>query len=356
MIHILTFNDLGKRKRILIAPLDWGLGHAARCVPIINDLKADFDLILAGSGRVKHFLKQAFPKLQFVDFEGYNITYPDKGNMALKMLLQMPRVLARIKEEQKELQDIIRDYQIDLVISDNRFGLYSDLVPSVYITHQIHIQAPGIVENGLFKLHGKYIKRFDRCWIPDIEGGNNLSGELGHGVLPGNCQYIGPLSRLTQVDTAKQYDYCALISGPEPQRSKFEELVIGAFESRKESLLVLSGKPEDNGTGNRGNIEIINHQQDIDLARSICSSGAVIARPGYSSLMDLAKLGVGCVFVPTPGQTEQEYLASYHHEKNGIPFLRQKDFSYDNLSQLQSKSLKFPAANTSFVNLLKELF
>ena len=92
------------KKKILICPLDWGLGHGARCVSIIHDLNSDFDLLLAGSGRVKPFLQQEFPTLPFIDFEGYNITYPANGSMAVKMLLQMPKVLKRVKEEQLELQ------------------------------------------------------------------------------------------------------------------------------------------------------------------------------------------------------------------------------------------------------------
>ena len=331
---IITFDPLKKSKqRILIAPLDWGLGHATRCVPLIRELKADFEPVLAASGRSKQFLQQLFPDLLHIDFEGYNIRYPANGNMATKMLLQVPKVIQRIKEEHRELQSLIREHRIDLVISDNRFGLYSSSIPCIYITHQIHIQAPNLLSDPLFKLHGKYIKRYTECWIPDHPDKHNLSGELGHGEVPANCRYIGPLSRLQKVDCEKAFDYCALISGPEPQRTKFEDLLLSMFRNRAESLLLLCGKPEENSKVKAGNITRISHQGDQELARSICSAKAVIVRPGYSSIMDLAQLEAPCILVPTPGQTEQQYLAEYHQQTNSVPWFSQSELSMEQLKQ-----------------------
>ncbi|MBL4704698.1 MAG: glycosyltransferase [Flavobacteriales bacterium] len=342
------------KKKILIAPLDWGLGHAARCVPIIQDLQKDHEIILAGAGRLKSFLTQAFPKLQFIDFEGYNISYPDKGSMAVKMMLQMPKVLARIREEHKELQTLIKQYQIDLVISDNRFGLYSDLVPCIYISHQIHIQAPGMLEDQLFKLHSKYINRFSQCWIPDHEGTPNLAGELSHGNLLKNCIHIGPLSRLKKVASEKTYDYCTLIPGPEPQRTRFEELIVNAFSNRAETLLVLSGKPEVKSTSENHNITIISHLDDEEMSKALCASSIVISRPGYSSIMDLAALEANCIFIPTPGQTEQKYLAEYHLKENGIPFLKQKEISSENIKRLTPNSINMENHQISYLNLIND--
>lgn len=325
-------------------------------MPIIHSLITEHEVVLAGSGRVKAFLHQAFPTLQFVDLEGYNINYPDKGSMAFKMILQMPKVLSRIKEEHKELQEIINKQNIDLVISDNRFGLHTDLVPCVYITHQIHIQGPGLVEDPLYKLHRKYIRKFDHCWIPDFEGEINLSGELGHGKLSENCIYIGPLSRLRKFEAGKKYDYCALISGPEPQRTKFESLITEAFKGRKETLLILSGKPELIGDNSFDNIRVVSHQDSEELAESICSSEVVIARPGYSSLMDLYKLEARCIFVPTPGQTEQEYLATYHQDIQAIPFIRQKNLSWETIAEAGAASGNCAWYEQDFSRLIDKLW
>jgi len=343
---------LSDKKKILIAPLDWGLGHAARCVPIINDLKKNHEIVLAGSGRVKSFLNLAFPNLEFIDFEGYNISYPDKGSMAIKMMLQMPKVLGRIKEEQKELQELIKTHSIDVVISDNRFGLHSDLIPTVYITHQIHIQAPGVLEDRLFKMHKKYIDRFDQCWIPDHAEVPNLSGALSHGIGLDHAKFIGPLSRLKKVETKIIYDYCALISGPEPQRTKFEEHIRSCFIGKKESLLILSGKPEEEAVVTHHNITTISHANDSELARLVSSSAKVIARPGYSTLMDLSALGSKAIFIPTPGQTEQEYLAKFHFEQNQIPIIEQKKLTFERITTCESQNIPAIPSSTDFNSLL----
>jgi hypothetical protein len=312
------------------------------------------EVVLAGSGRMASFLTLAFPTLQFITFEGYNISYPDKGSMALKMMLQMPKVLARIKEEQKELQAIIKAHSIDIVISDNRFGLYSDLAHTIYITHQVNIQAPGVIEDQLFKLHKKYIDRFDQCWIPDHAGSINLSGALSHGKNLDNCTFIGPLSRLKKVDSEKLFDYCALISGPEPQRTKFEAEIRSCFKDRKESLLILSGKPEEETSVTDGNITTISHANDSELSQLVCCSTTVIARPGYSTLMDLSTLGSKAIFIPTPGQTEQEYLAQYHFEQHQIPFVEQKKLTIDALISVDGKVIPSTDSTNDFNALIEK--
>jgi len=354
-IALLTFGQLKQKQRILVAPLDWGLGHAARCVPIIQDLSSEYEIIIAASGRSKYFLQQLFPELICIHFEGYNITYPANGSMAVKMLLQMPKVLKRVKEEHLELQQLIQQYKIDLIISDNRFGLHSNSIPSIYIAHQIHIQAPGILADRLFKLHAKYISQYSQCWIPDLDTKPNLSGSLGHGKLLDNCRYIGPLSRLQKVKCQKIHDYCALISGPEPQRTKFESLILSVFKGRKETLLLLGGKPEEQTTEQTNNITVISHQNDEDLARSISSSSTVIARSGYSSIMDLAKLEAPCIFIPTPGQTEQQYLAEYHNRQYQTPWIRQVDLNWKNLSQVTANKISINWEEKSFAKMIQEL-
>ncbi len=347
---------MSTKGKILVAPLDWGLGHAARCVRIVNELLKEHDVILAGSGRVKHFLSGSFPELEFIDFRGYNIEYPDKGSMALKMMLQMPKVLTRIKEENRELDKLIQKYSVDLVISDNRFGLYSDKVPCIYITHQIHIQAPGMVGERLFKLHKKYIDKFDECWIPDVAQAPGLAGDLSHGRMPSNRNYIGPLSRMVGTTAEKKYDYCALISGPEPQRSHFETLLRKAFTNREDRVLLICGKPETRQTTTNENVRTVSYLDGEDLSAAIAASHTVISRPGYSSIMDLATVQANCIFIPTPGQTEQEYLAKLHEKVNGVPFMYQKEISYERLKKLEAQPIKLPAEpHFNFNQAIREL-
>jgi len=343
------------KKKILICPLDWGLGHGARCVSIIHDLNSDFDLLLAGSGRVKPFLQQEFPTLPFIDFEGYNINYPSGGSMAIKMMAQLPKVIQRIRSEKKELAKINENNCIDLVISDNRFGLSSDSIPSVYITHQINVQAPGLLANLLYKLHAKYINRYTECWIPDFAESMNLSGALSHGRKPSICRYTGPISRLSKVRTAYKYDYCALLSGPEPQRTKFENLILETFKGQSATLLLLQGTPEEHKHMKIDNVEIVSHMNDQDLAKNLCASKTVICRSGYSSIMDLAKLGVNCIFVPTPGQTEQYYLAKHHLFEHQVPYIDQHKLGSELLFKTKGNPIKLDWKEPSFSAMITEI-
>ena len=134
---------MNKKKRILLAPLDWGLGHATRCIPIANALEANgYEVVFAADGRPLNLLMQEFPKHHFIKLPGYEIRYPRNGNMAASMLWQLPKIMRGIKAERNALKEIIQDFEIDGVISDNRFGLYSEEVPCVFMSHQLRIQAP----------------------------------------------------------------------------------------------------------------------------------------------------------------------------------------------------------------------
>lgn len=345
-----------EKKRILIAPLDWGLGHASRCVPIIESLSDNFHLYIAASGRALAFLQHRFPKLDFIELPGYDISYPDSGSMALKMALQTPRVLKRIQDEHRELKKLVTKLDLDMVISDNRFGMYSNDIPSIYITHQVHIQAPGIVKGGLHLLHKNYIDRYDQCWIPDYAGEQNLAGDLSHGKKPENAIFIGHLSRFQRPTFAdKIFDYCALLSGPEPQRTAFEKKLIKAFKGKPESIIILQGKPDQPSRTMEDNITLVNHATDSQILKIIGASEAVISRPGYSSLMDLAMLGSDCIFVPTPGQTEQEYLGKLHSKRNGIPYLAQSKVNYESITKAKAAPIQFEAGKQSdYVRLVRK--
>jgi len=184
-------------QKILICPLDWGLGHASRCIPIIEKLIAlEFEVIIAANNNALSLLQHTFPTLHFIQLLGFAVRYPKNGKMNLKMLLQVPAFLKSIKNEHQALEKIIEQYQINVVISDNRYGCWSAKVPSVFITHQLNIQAP-FFKKWLQKINYKFINRFNECWIPDVEDKINLSGLLGHNFkeLKTNHFYIGVLSR-----------------------------------------------------------------------------------------------------------------------------------------------------------------
>lgn len=313
---------INNQNKILICPLDWGLGHAARCVPIINALiDLGHEVIIASDNAPLSFLKATFPQLQAVELPGYTIRYTTNGCMNFKMLSQIPGFISSIKTEHQMLQKMIDEYQIDLVISDNRYGCWSEKVPSIFITHQLFIQAP-FGKKWLNKINHHFIKKFDECWIPDTENSTNLSGDLSHtkrlNAIP--TFFIGLLSRFSgkELSSEQKYDAFVIISGPEPQRTIFECLIAKQTEKTKLNLVLVRGLPSENEIPSylqQKNIEVHNHLPTALFLEKISQSNLVISRAGYSTIMDLSVLGKKAVLVPTPGQTEQEYLATYHLEK-----------------------------------------
>jgi len=337
------FRPVKSKKRILVAPLDWGIGHATRCIPIINALiSQNFEVVLAADGRPLHLLSTEFPNLEMVRFSGYNIKYHTYLPMSVSMFLQIPKLLWSINKENQTIKQIVKEYEIDGVISDNRFGLFTTKVPSVFVTHQLQIQSP-YFSDEIRKLNYKYINKFDVCWIMDGEK-ENLAGSLSKPkLLPNNSLYIGVQSRFKKREEERKYDLLALVSGPEPQRTILEKGLIEALKSREEKSIIVLGKPELSTSEQLGNLTIKSHLNAKDLNTTILQSDLIICRPGYSTIMDLAKLGKKAIFIPTPGQTEQEYLVKNFMRK-GICFAQnQSDFD---LQTALDKSIAF----TGFTN------
>jgi UDP-N-acetylglucosamine transferase subunit ALG13 len=315
------------RPKILVAPLDWGLGHATRCIPVIRSLMAaGCEVLLAGEGKVEVLLKTEFPLLQFLPINGYRVSYgKNKLLLMAKVALQIPQILKTIRYESEWLDQIIKKENIDAVISDNRYGLHNKQVYSVFIIHQLMIKTPfgKLVDLALQKFNYKYINHFNECWVPDLEGKLNLAGELSHpSQLPKiPVQYIGILSRFESNSYDLQSHYLLIIlSGPEPQRTILENKLIKQLESFQQPVLFIRGLP-----GNKAcpavprHITIINHLSTNALQKAIQNASFVLSRCGYSSVMDLITLKKKTILIPTPGQTEQEYLAK-HLMKNNLAF------------------------------------
>lgn len=335
------------KKRILVAPLDWGIGHATRCIPVINALiNNNYDVILAADGRPMHLLTKEFPKLEIIRFKGYSIKYPKYLPMSISMLLQLPRLLYNIKKENNTLNSIIEDYKIDGVISDNRFGLHTKQVPCAFITHQLKIQSPYFTKT-IQRLNYKYINKFNACWVMDNKK-NHLAGNLSNPkILPNNTRYIGVQSRFEYQKVRKKYDFLAIVSGPEPQRTVLEKGLITALKERKEKSLIILGKPEANTTNQTGNLSIKSHLNVRDLNKAILESNLVICRPGYSTIMDLKELRSKAFFIPTPGQTEQEYLADKFSQQKICYSQEQHQFDFE-------KAIKESKNYSGFIKSEKE--
>lgn len=309
------------KKRILVCPLDWGLGHATRCIPVIRELqKQGAEVVIAADNRPLELLKQEFPQLKFIVFPGYEIAYPENGSMVLEMAFSIPKILRKIREEKKFLKDIARKEKIDGVISDNRYGLGITEVPTVLMLHQLMIKSP-FGESILHQITLNYVKQFSFCWVPDFLGEHNLSGDLAHHYpLPDNARFVGALSRFSAFQknesTEKRYDLLVIISGPEPQRNVFEKMIIQQVSKLPQQTLVVLGKPENKEKAEKiGSAEIVSHLNAEQLFNAISASELVLTRPGYSTIMDLAVMKKKAIFVPTPGQTEQEYLGNLYQQK-----------------------------------------
>lgn len=322
---------------LLVAPLNWGLGHATRCIPIIQALLADnYNVIIASDGNSLQLLHKEFPKLQTLQLPSYNIEYAKKGShFKRKMIAHLPRLAKIIRDEHKILEDYIAKYEIHGVISDNRLGLYTSKVPTVFITHQLQVFS-GTTTWFTTYLHKQFIKRFDQCWVPDYKGSANLSGALGHPKKEkDSIKYIGPLSRMERIPRPIKYDALVVLSGPEPQRSMLEEILLKELKKYNGRVLLVQGCiEEEKQITKQGAIEIINFLTSKELEDVINSSGFVIARSGYTTIMDLAALNKKAFFIPTPGQTEQEYLARRLKEQGIAPYAHQDAFKIKDLAKL----------------------
>jgi len=328
---------LNTKKTILVAPLHWGLGHATRCIPIINALLANgYNVLIGSDGGALHLLQKEFPELPWVELPGYNIQYPKKGELfKVKMFLKLPDIQKAKAAEKKLVKELVDKGRVHGIISDNRLGVYNKKVPSVFLTHQVNVLS-GSTSFFSSKMHQKIIKKYNECWVPDLEGSFNLSGKLGHPKkVDFPIRYIGPLSRMKAEILPKKYDVLALLSGPEPQRTMLEvKLIDELSQSNKKVLMVRGVVEEEESTFEKGNITLINFLTSKDLERAINESELVISRSGYTTVMDLAAMEKKAFFIPTPGQYEQKYLAKQLKEKGITPSCKQENFSLEKLDKI----------------------
>ena len=321
---------------IVYAPLDWGMGHTTRSIPIITTLQnLNYKVIIACKSSQKKILSAAFPDLVFKELRGYSITYGRSGWFTtLKIILQIPKILTNIKFEKRWIDQIVTETKPDFIISDNRYGFYNSQVKSILITHQLQIKTglgkwiDKLVQKQLYKT----LQHFSNCWVPDFEDSTiNLAGVLSHpdNLCPIPVTYIGGLSRLrTCVNEKKNDTILCLLSGPEPQRTLLEMKILQEAPLIKRKIILVRGVTEQvPSISSSPNVTIFNYLDTIELSNYLCEAEFVICRAGYTSIMDFARIGCKALLIPTPGQAEQEYLAERSEEIRFAPFLKQKDFS-----------------------------
>ena len=346
---------MGHKKRIFVSPLNWGLGHASRCVPLINELmNQGAEPIIGADGNAALFLKEIFPQLNFVVLPDYKVQYK-YDNMLLNIALQLPSLISTLKKERIICRQIVKEYKIQGIISDNRYGLAQDGIPSVFVGHQLNIKVPGLlISKAVNYQNHKLLAKFDSIWVPDTNSPDNLSAELSRDFKHSNIRFIGSLSRLNpDVEPQMGYKIVAVLSGPEPQRTYFEKILTAQLIEMDIPSLLIRGILKKEDDVQFGKLRIKNFADENEMASLIKGAELFISRSGYSTIMDLAKLKSGpLLLVPTPGQTEQEYLAN-RFSNNGAALSQQQNklnikFAWENRTMLSG--LYADSTNT----LLKE--
>jgi len=326
--------------RALVCALDWGLGHVARTTPLVRELLSrGCEVVLASNGRSADWWKKEFPHLELRELPDYGVRYVSGPLLVPSLLLSLPRLLRTIREE-AELVDSWSLGNFDLVLSDNRFGCAMRGVRSVFLSHQLRPAPPfglGFAEDLGESSMARLVRAFSEIWIPDRESGRILSGRLGHPRKPSRfppLRYLGPVSRFcaTRPDPlwSGPWTTVGIVSGPEPTRTDFENLLRDLFSRRPGRHLLVRGRPDLVVVPVPGDGTVVEaaHLGSSALAAALLGATEIVSRGGYSTVMDLEALGLlgpRCLFVPTPGQTEQEAVSRDLASRGLARTLRQGD-------------------------------
>ncbi|MBK8444041.1 MAG: glycosyltransferase [Sphingobacteriales bacterium] len=363
-----------KLLKILIAPLNWGLGHATRCIPLIRYLleRGDIEVCVASEGAALRLLQREFPQVRTLEIGSETIIYPKSGTLSWHIARQIPAILRNIRHEHHFLQQLLQRETFHGIISDNRYGMYSPHIPSVIITHQIFLKtAYTFTTPVIWRVLRRWLLRFEACWVPDSgDIQNNLSGDLAHSNtlhhwLP-QAKYIGALSRFEPppANTANQplkYRLLVLLSGPEPQRTCLEDLLLQQLPSIDGKIMIARGLPQNSDIIPPSfeqlpqHISICNYLDTPALQSAIAASEYVLSRSGYTTVMDLAVFQKKALFIPTPGQTEQEYLAQMLHQRRQAVTAPQHRFDIAAMLHEAAalRPLQLPNTPHSFQEILK---
>lgn len=295
-------------KRVLVAVLNWGLGHASRSIPIVTTLvEMGHEVIIASDGAAGELLKQEFPVLPYLELPSYDIQQPVRASY-LHWLLQFFKMRKARDEERKVVREIMRTYDIQYIISDNRYGAYHEETPSFIITHQLRLATPwptNIIPNQIIK---RWVGKFNACWIPDYKPPDAIAHGLHADLTLGTpIEYMGLLSRLYQKKEPSIYDFAVIISGPEPGRTFFEKSLRKALTDIPLRQAWVLGRPMDN-VERTDRSSRYGYQSAEGINNIFNQTTIIIARAGYSTIMDCLKLKKKAIFVVTSGQPEQRYL------------------------------------------------
>lgn len=317
--------------KVLIAPLNWGVGHAARCIPVIRQLLSEGkEVHIASDGVALSLLKSYFPKVTFHELNDLNITYTKSVPLYLKFPVIAWRLIKGYRHDRRKVELLQARENFDIIISDSRFGAYSKKAKSYIIIHQLRLSNFGgkPTEWIAQQIIKRLLKPFETCLIPDHEGTNNLTGAISRPIDGIPYLYTKPLSRFP-IDGVElplpRYNILVIVSGPEPQRTKFENIILKLAASSSKNIMLFRGTKSAPEINTVPNIKVFDFAGDSMFQSLVHNCDLIITRAGYSTIMDLYALKKGAVLVPTPNQPEQEYLAKWLNGKFG--FMRCKQSS-----------------------------
>lgn len=298
-------------KTILISALDWGGGHTTRCVSLIERLiKSGNRIIFAGNEEQNSFMKNEFKSIELEYLQGYEISLSSKQNTYFQIFRQLVKISRAIKNELLFVEQMVAKYNLDLILSDNRYGFRSKEVNSIFIGHQLNLELP-FFKNWTNNVLSKLVNKFDRVWIVDDQT-VNLSGRLSSTTrLNIPYDYIGFLARFQTEKRTKKYDYLIIISGPNPENGLFLKEIEKAIVRSKNSYVIVSKvKSEQKIKG----VDYFYAPSTKMMNNLLNESEVIISKAGYTTLMELYSLGKKAILMPTHGQFEQEYLAKHIKE------------------------------------------
>ena len=356
---------------VFVSPLSWGLGHATRDIPIIRELKdRGHEVTIATSRGAYELLKKECPDCGFIYFEDYPAPYSSTKYFLPKFFANIPVLVKALSDEKKRTDYLLSKNKYDAVISDNRLGVYSKEIPSFFISHQLRFSVPYYIkpaESASQYVNEYFHKKFDRVIVPSNspdENGNCLSGKLCKSTRKTTnmkAYYAGILSSVQKMDVPEDLDFLLIISGPEPQRTKLEEIILMQVQELPGEKMVILGRPHDNFEKKPDRWTTIkSYVPEEEKIVLMNRAKFIISRSGYTTMMDVAELGKKRgVFIPTPGQTEQEYLSQYYEEQGW--FYSKSQYKLDILKDVEKAKeySGFPSMTKSGENvkrLYKEVF
>ncbi|MDG2426233.1 MAG: glycosyltransferase [Flavobacteriales bacterium] len=332
---------------LLFVVLDWGLGHATRTLPLIEESAKTMRVTVASSGPALSWLRKHSSTFKFgtnaincFEKPGTEVRYNARGGLLGQFTIasQLPRFVRSARLEQQWIQAFCAQHGITHIVSDNCYGAWTPDLPCAIITHQLNPAVPHVLRPFSRRLIHRMLRPFKEIWIPDqaaneshFTRGGLLTGPMA-APLPSDAprsKFLGPISRFGATKAGEsceagdvKFPLVASVSGPAPHREKMETIVRSIFQRDGRPALILAGRPQYAQPSTTAqptspepaqrvdlNVTTLYDATSTELQAAFQQADVLICRSGYSTLMDLVALRTQAILVPTPGQPEQLQLA-----------------------------------------------